>query len=384
MRGLFQNQIDDQRRSERNRHRTEADRWEGPSAWLGRAVVGAALLLTLGWMAKTARAQRPPEPDEAGSAVTGTPERSQPSKKPAEVPPPPAGMVFTTHLEHTAVWVGDQFRYTIIVDHSPNYEFVLDTLGKETVNMDPFQVVDVAKKTVNLKNGNKRLYLDITLTSFATGKPSEQIPQLTLFYFRRERGVVRASEAAAESLTVPGPVVGLRTTLPPAANDIRDAITVSTWPRSRWVLAGAGAISLFVLVVGLGWETVAFVRRRKTRRGPDRRKAMLVVRERWLSGVPGDFSNTESTIRFYDQSYQDLKEYVGYFLETPAMGLTADELQAEMQRLGSNRELTEKIIQALGTLEMVRYSRNGTALSPETAQKTAQELREIFAMGSRR
>jgi hypothetical protein len=111
---------------------------------------------------------------------------------------------------------------------------------------------------------------------------------------------------------------------------------------------------------------------------------MLAVRERWLSGVPGDFSNTESAIRFYDQSYQDLKEYVGYFLETPTMGLTAGELQEEMQRLGSNRQLTEKIIQALGTLEMVRYSRNGTALSPETAQKTAQELREIFAVGSRR
>src|SRR3989304_1981896 len=121
MRGSFQNQTDDQRRSERKRQRTEADRWEGQRAWLGRAVVGAALLLTLGWMAKTAQAQRPPGQDEAGSAVTGTPERSQASKKPAEVPPPPAGMVFTTHLEHTAVWVGDQFRYTIIVDFSPNY-----------------------------------------------------------------------------------------------------------------------------------------------------------------------------------------------------------------------------------------------------------------------
>jgi len=216
-------------------------------------------------------------------------------------------MTFATHLDHTAVWVGDQFHYTIIVDHTPNYEFVLDTLSKETVNMDPFQAVDVSKRTMNLKNGNRRLYLDLVLTSFTTGKPNEQIPQMTLFYFKRERGVLRPQEAAAESLTVPGPVIGLRTTLPPGANDIRDPMSVSSWPRLRWVLPGAGAFSLILLVAGLGWETIALVRRRKSLRGPDRRKAMQAVRERWLSAVPGDFANREAAIRFCDQSYQDLK-----------------------------------------------------------------------------
>src|SRR3970282_1154530 len=146
----------------------------------------------------------------------GTPRTPPPAA--AEVVPPPEGMSFTTHLDHTAVWVGDQFHYTIIVDHTPTYEFVLDTLTKETVNMDPFQAVDVTKQTMNSKSGDRRLYLDLALTTFATGKATDQIPQLTLFYFKREPGVLRAEEAAAESLTVPGAVLGLRSTLPPAAN----------------------------------------------------------------------------------------------------------------------------------------------------------------------
>jgi hypothetical protein len=288
-------------------------------------------------------------------------------------------MSFTTHLDHTAVWVGDQFHYSVIVDHTPMYEFVLDTLTKETVNMDPFQVVDVTKETVAQKNGDQRLYLDIVLTTFTTGKEMEQIPQLTLFYFKREAGVLRADEAAAESLTVPGPVIALRSTLPPDANDIRDPVTVSSWPQSRWVLAGAGTVSLILLITGLGWETIVFVRRRKTKRGPDHRKAMNAVRERWMSSVPGDFSNGEAAARFFDQSYQDLKEYVGHYLETSTAGLTAEEVDQEMQRLNADRDMRDRIVKVLGTLETSRYSGNGAAPSPDAARATAQEIREIFA-----
>jgi len=327
-------------------------------------------------------AQRQAQPEEASgdaaaAAAAAARLRSQAANK--EIVPPPAGMSFTTHLDHTAVWVGDQFHYTVIVDHAPTYEFVIDTLTKETVSMDPFQVMDVTKQTMDLKNGDRRLYLDVVMTSFATGKANEQIPQLTLFYFKREPGVVRAEDAAAESLTVPGPVLGLRSTLPPNANDIRDPITVSSWPQSRWLLAGAGTFSLILLVTGLGWETVAFVRRRKSQRGPDRRKAMTAVRDRWLSAVPADFSNVEAAVRFYDQSYQDLKEYVGYFLETPTVGLTADELQEEMQRLNADRDFQDRVVRVLATLESQRYSRNGTVPSPDAAARTAQEIREIFA-----
>ncbi len=302
-----------------------------------------------------------------------------PSSSASDVVPPPEGMSFTTHLDHTAVWVGDQFHYTIIVDHTTMYEFVLDTLSRETVNMDPFQVMDVTTETVTQKNGDQRIYLDIVLTTFTTGQDIEEIPQLTLFYFEREAGILRAEEAAAESLTVPGPVIALRSTLPPEANDIRDPVTVSSWPQSRWILAGAGTISLILLITGLGWETIVFVRRRKSQRGPDHRKAMNLVRERWMSAVPGDFSNSEAAIRFYDQSYQDVKEFVGHFLETTTVGLTAEELGQEMQRLNADREMRGKVVKVLGTLETNRYSNNGVAPSAEEARATAQEIREIFA-----
>ncbi len=98
-----------------------------------RVLAVAALLLALAPAGLRAAALQGPS----------IPSPRTPTGAPAEVPPPPEGMSFTTHLDHTAVWVGDQFHYTIIVYHSADFEFVLDTLTKETVNMDPLQVVDV-------------------------------------------------------------------------------------------------------------------------------------------------------------------------------------------------------------------------------------------------
>src|SRR3989441_12598378 len=133
---------------------------------------------------------------------------------------PTSKMTFTTHLDRTAVWVGDQFHYLIIVDYPPDYEFVLDNLTKETVNMDPFQVVNVGTRLVVQKNARRKLFVDLTLANFATGRESMQIPQFTLYYFRKDNKAVSADQANAESRTIPGPVIGIRTTLPPQPADI--------------------------------------------------------------------------------------------------------------------------------------------------------------------
>ncbi|MBI4464345.1 MAG: hypothetical protein HY647_06535 [Acidobacteria bacterium] len=342
--------------------------------WSSLATAGIVLVLTLGRASNRAWAQH-----EQHQPPQSAPARS----RPADAPPPPPGMSYTTYLDHTAVWVGDQFHYTIAVDHSPDYEFVLDTLSKETMNLEPFQVMDLSTRTVPLKGGSRRLYVDLTLADYTTGKASEQIPQISLFYFRRDQRTTSAQEAAAESLTVPGPLVGLRTTLPPSPQDIRDAVTVSGWERSRWWLAGAGVLSLFVLLVGAGWETAQFVKRRKARKGPDRRKAMAAVCDRWATSVPADFSNTEAVIEFYNRCDHDIKEYLGYYLETSALGLTAEEMEGEMQRLGTDAGFAEKVVRTVRSLETARYSRNGTAPTREAAEGIAQEVREIFAFSSK-
>jgi hypothetical protein len=302
------------------------------------------------------------------------------AQKPApEVVPPPPNITFTTHLDRTAVWVGDQFHYLIIVDYPSDYEFVLDNLTKETVNMDPFQVIDVRQNLVVQKNTGRKLFVDLTLANFVTAETSMQIPQFTLYYFRRDRNAVSVDQADAESLTIPGPAIGIRSTLPPQPNDIRDAITLNSWNRVRWVLPAVSWVCLAVLVIGLGRELALFVNRMKARKGPDRQKSMEAVRARWISGVPSEFTDPKTCSSFYDQSYQSLKEYIGYYLDTPTMGLTAEEMREEMQRLGAGSDLTQKVARVLEACETLRYTRDGVSANTEAARGVAQDMKEILS-----
>lgn len=277
--------------------------------------------------------------------------------------------------DRTAVWPGDQFHYLIIVDHPPQYEFVLDNLTKETVNMEPFEVIDVQKNLVPHDDG-RRLFVDLTLSSFDTERDSIQVPQFTLFYFKKDNATTTAEQAAAESLTIPGLVLGNRSTLPEDAKDIRDAVTVTAWDRSRWVFPALGWLTCAFLIVGSSREVVLFVKRRKVRKGPDRSKAMKTVRDRWTSRVPRDLNDEKACADFLERSYHDLKEYLGHFLETPSLGLTADEMRQEMQRLGVSPDVTQRVGDVMETCETLRYTQASDHVGG--ARTVAENMRKIL------
>ena len=299
----------------------------------------------------------------------------------APKPVPDPELSFVTRVEKTAVWVGDQFHYQIFVDHSPNIQFILDNVNRDTINLEPLRVVDVTTSTMPLQNGKARLVVDLTLASFVTGVADLQIPQLSLFYFRKESATATGESAAAESLTISGPVIAVRSTLPPRAAELRDAVTVSGWPRSRWIVSGIGWSALVLLLAGLAWQAVHAFRGRKRRTGPDPRKAMKAIRERWLESVPSDFADPGAVKEFYGRSYRDLKEYLGYLLETPTEGLLADELRAEMTRLAASPELTERTARVLSICETARYARHPAELNGAAARELADDMRAIFQAG---
>jgi hypothetical protein len=290
--------------------------------------------------------------------------------------PAPSDITVTTRLDRTAAWVGDRFHYLIMVDYPPAYEFVLDNLTKETVNMDPFQVVDVGKRVVAQKDSSQKLFVDLTLAGFTAGQAAAQIPQFTLYYFRASARPAGPDQAAAESLTVPGPAIAIRSTLPSQPEDIRDAVTLNSWNHPRWLFSAIAWICAAILIIGVGRELVLFARRAKAQKGPDRRKAMEAVRARWISGIPLDFMDAKTCSMFYDESCRSLREYLGHYLDTPTMGLTPGEMRTEMQRLGVMSDLTEKVAGVLERCDRVRYARNGASADPEAARALAEDIAE--------
>lgn len=311
-------------------------------------------------------------PTRPGGARSAVPEK------------PPEAISYITQVDRTAVWVGDVFHYYIVINHDANIEFVLENLNKETLTLDPLKVIDVQSKETALKNGQKRLFVDIALSSFTVGAPTITIPQLTVFYFTKDSTGANAEGQAAQSLTIAGPVVALRSTLPPDPPDLRDAVTVSVWPGSRSVIGGIGWTALLLLLAGIGWEGATLVRNRGGRRGPDPRKAMAAIQDRWARSVPGDYSNPQVVMDFYGRSYQDVKEYLGFLIESPTAGLTAEEMREEMTRRAANPDLTDRASKVLTACEDLRYGRNGKAISPDAGRDLAQSVREVFEIASHR
>jgi hypothetical protein len=296
----------------------------------------------------------------------------------ATVLQPASNMTFTTHLDRTAVWAGDQFHYLITIDYPADYEFVLDNLTKETINMDPFQVIDVRKSAVAQKDSHWKLFVELTLANFTTGQTSLQIPQFTLYYFRKANRTTAADQADAESLTVPGPSIGIRSTLPSQPEDIRDAVAMTSWDRHRWVFPVLGWICSAALALLLGREATLFVKSLKAQKGPDRRKAMEGARLRWLGSVPSDFTNAAACLNFCSHSYHTLKEYIGYYLDVPTSGLTAEEIREEMQRLGAEPDFMQKVSRVLEVCEKFQYAPPAQPADTEIARSIADNMREIF------
>jgi hypothetical protein len=339
---------------------------------------GTVLWLALGFASAVSWPRSTPA--EAGTSQTGNAKVERAPQKAEETPAPPSGMFYSTRLDRTAIWVGDQFHYFITVDYSSEFEFVLDNLNKQDVNMDPFSVVDLTKKTTPLTNNRKRLLLDITLANFSLNQSDARIPQLSLYYFRRDEHA-SAEQAAAESLTVPGPTIGLRTTLPSNPADLRDSAIVEGWEGSRWTVPVVGLVALALLVALIGWELFLLIKKRRTTQAPDRQLLMAAVRAQWSSGVPSDFSDGQTIRDFFDRSYKTLKEYLSYYLGTDTTGLTAEEVKKEMQSRGTSNDVTQKIFRVLGACEAVRYSGDGMTVNPESARGVTQDIREILSLG---
>ena len=131
--------------------------------WIGRArfcraiAFGIVIGLTLGASVTAVGAPQNAQPAANQPSQTAAP-KPRASAKEEATPPSPKGMSYHTTTDRTAVWVGDQFHYLITVDYSSDYEFVLDNLNKENVNMDPFPVIDVQKTVTPYGNNQNRLW----------------------------------------------------------------------------------------------------------------------------------------------------------------------------------------------------------------------------------
>src|ERR671919_99570 len=71
-------------------------------------------------------------------------------------------IAISTHVDKTAIWVGDTLQYRIRAVHEKDIDFVIDNLKAENLNLAPFVVRDIAVRQSAFRD-NKNL-LEVTLS----------------------------------------------------------------------------------------------------------------------------------------------------------------------------------------------------------------------------
>ena len=276
------------------------------------------------------------------------------------------GITMSTHLDKTALWVGDTLRYTVKAMHDPDVEFVLDQLKKESLNLAPFIVRDINVRQGAFGADKKFTEVALLLTTYESGQVELKIPSFVLYYFRRRAGVEKG-DTLAESFSVPATKVGLRSTL--TTDNLKPRDTRDIWQISphRWIIPFAfGLAGMAFVLIQLGRRLWAVSHEEK----PVRRSLSRRARQRMLRDFVGKVQgigreSSEDQLRYYGEVSQFVRNYLNESLEIDTSGLTPEEIESLLIQRGQNG-LSAPVKTVLERCEQVLYSpglRVGQALA---------------------
>jgi len=281
----------------------------------------------------------------------------------------------STHVDKTAVWVGDRLRYTVRVLHDPEIEFVLDNLTKENVNLKPFVVRDISVRQSTFGANKKIMEITFLVTAYETGQAELRIPSFPLYFFTRVPGVQRSQETAAESIPVPLTKIGLRSTL--TADNVRPRESKDFWQFSsqRWMfslalgLAGMAFLGVRAANRFWAWSHKENPRRRRIPRRARHRMLQDFIRKAQSNGT----ESAEEQVQFYKELSRFLREYLGELLETDAGSLTPDEIETFLKERGRDG-LSAPVKTILERCEQVLYTQRGFESARNWREEVHREL----------
>jgi hypothetical protein len=262
--------------------------------------------------------------------------------------------------------------------HDSDIELVVDSLKKESLNLAPFVVRDVAVRQDRFA-GNKRLTeVTLQLTTYESGAPELRIPALVLYYFTHKPGAEKSDDTLAESVTVPPTRIGLRSTLTPDARRLRDDKEI---PAAGWELWAGAFTAGFVGLAFLGLQSARWLAASPAAQAartvqPVRRKRRRRLREFLRATEAIGNETAEDQQRYYADVSRFLREHLGESLEIDASGMTPDEVAEALQRRGRNG-LGPPIKSVLEKCQDVLYTPSGPELGRRWREEVQLELRKL-------
>ena len=264
----------------------------------------------------------------------------------------------TPQLDKTAIWVGDDLRYTIRAVYASNVEMVLDNFTRERLPLAPFVLRDIDIRHKDWAGDNKAVEITLTLTTFETGKDSLTIPLVPLYYFVREPGAAE-KERPVDSVAAPPMPVGLRSAL----------VAESLIPRSSKPPHSPGLAAALV-PLGLGLAGLLGLGgllcwRQWRRSHPDELAGQLSREERErivrasLSRLRAEVPAAgEDPRRWSGAMAATLRGMMSELFQIHGAAQTPDEIETALARSGADVSLAAQVKALLGECDALRYGRD--------------------------
>ncbi len=291
-------------------------------------------------------------------------------------------LAIETWVSQSAVWPGDEIRYSVRLVTGARVELEEGSLDGEGISWVPFRLVGSEQLEDPRPDGGKVITLSYRLV--AVDLPEEgwaTIPTLRFAYVQRPEGPTARTDFPMEEEVVDGPRIVFRSMLDGAAEEItiRDGKELSDIPVSGKALLLIGIGGLVVGAFPFGRSGYPVLKRLLSRpQVLDARSQKRHLREEVAALRRLPLAQPEDVERLCRGLYEVLKEHLAnrFGLDFPGLtSLDADELR----RAELPGDVVDRVEGLVRECEELRYRRHLPEGAEERARNALTSLDEVLA-----
>ena len=287
------------------------------------------------------------------------------------------GVYFETEISQTSVWPGDRIHYRITLTAAQGVKLALEDFDVRNVNFEPFFLIE-RELTVVETEEETRYVFDFLLANYEVGDKQVEIPGLT---FRYETSApLQANAPSTQEMRIPPLPMSVRSTLNQPLDQawIMESLLISQVPLRSWVPLLAGLAGLLVSSLPLGVWVWKKVPDWQARRHQLSRKKFLDQCSLSLNQL--DRRLASNNVEIKDEYYTLEKwvgEYVQYFWDIQAEGLTHAELTAKLNQGQPLPRSSEALAGVFEHGQTCRYGPDNSADWKTTMRQDLQEMKKL-------
>jgi hypothetical protein len=293
----------------------------------------------------------------------------------------PTDVMVQSVASRTAVWTGDRVEFVVDIDAPSNAALLEEDFAADRLRTAGFDVLSLESLRTERPDGRVAHRLTYQLVTYESGITTLRVEPFTLRYRLGRPNEPLTTGVSPSSVTVPGAVVALRSTLPDAIEELKPRSSQSPnlalrGHRLAMPLGIAGLILSVAPLVVAGATHLRAIRAKRLRR--PRTRGMRAQARTLLERLAAmDASTVVGRREAYIALDEGLREYLQQASGVPARALTASELRVRLEK-GPHGKGAATFAAVLSDCETARYAPASRLPSADSLSRSLSEVQQML------